>query len=121
MSDDFFDIERLRKNWSLLPEETLPGLPAVLELEQEEVSTPEPLETALELLAKMEQLARLRFPAQRATLESFFRQANTLLEQQRRARTAQPLVEVQPTLDSLEELLEVFTLELALGAGSRRV
>ena len=88
MSDDFFDIERLRRNWAPLPEETIPALPSALE--KAGVAPPEPLETARALLADMERIARRRFPAQGDTLGAFFYLASTLLEQHRQGPVAPP-------------------------------
>lgn len=139
MSDDLFDIERLRKNWASLPEEEpVAELPGVLR--RVGIAPPEPLQRARELLERMRQLAGHRFPDQRDTLEAFFHEAQALLEAYQRqgpiapvnpdtppqeappdeAPRAEPLVAVESTLDRLEELLEVFTLEPEFGQPPRR-
>jgi hypothetical protein len=137
MADDLFDIERLRKKWEPRQEEAAPVVHRALA--QVGVAR-NPLREAREVLARMEALTVLRFPAQRVALGAFFREARELLEAHQRgleARATQaapapaeqapagepppaPLVTLQATLDRLEELLEVFALELEPGTPSRR-
>ncbi len=136
MADDLFDIERLRKKWEPRQEEAAPIVHRAL---AQVGAARNPLKEAREVLARMEALAVLRFPAQRTALGAFFREARELLEAHQRGLDARatkaapapeeapagepppaPLVTLQATLDRLEELLEVFALELEPGTPSRR-
>ncbi|XXF80702.1 hypothetical protein P2318_13390 [Myxococcaceae bacterium GXIMD 01537] len=121
MSDELFDIARLRKNWEPKHEEARPVVHRVI---AKVAPAGNPLEDARAVLARLEALAHVRFPTQRRALDAFFGEARELLEAHRRAveappgqapaedAPADPLVSLQVTLDKLEELLEVFTLGL---------
>lgn len=116
MADELFDTERLRRNWAPLPEELAPGPHPVLEGVG---AAEDPLRQAHEVLERLERLAGLRFPTRRETLAPFFREARELLAAQLERPQVEPLLAAQATLDRLEELLEVFTLEQARGGQAR--
>lgn len=127
--DDTFDLERLRRNWSPTVTTSTATRPATLE---QVVAVRDPLREARAQLDELERLVLPRFPGSALALTAFLRELREGLraleapveaavddEGAPRAAPMSPatsdaggaLRALEQTLDGLEELLEVFSLQ----------